>query len=170
MEEIQALEESLRDPDLYFQLVGMIRSLGGASIRDALKRAWYRVFSIKVMASVNWEGKIKKRSLQKQGLKESIVTKAVFDGVRTTSLKSNNFELETETKKIMKGMPEKYRKRCATEKLISNECETDSTLNRPSTSTDISIKTLCNKAQPGWNNLEETSADLSNEFRVSSIN
>ncbi|KZR95945.1 Uncharacterized protein APZ42_009991, partial [Daphnia magna] len=127
MEEIQALEESLRDPDLYFQLVGMIRSLGGASIRDALKRAWYRVFSIKVMASVNWEGKIKKGSLQKQGLKQSIVTKAVFDGVRTTSRKSNNFELETETKKIMKGMPEKYRKRCATEKLISNECETDST-------------------------------------------
>jgi hypothetical protein len=35
----------------------MIRSLGGASIGDALKRAWYRVFSInKVMASVNWEG------------------------------------------------------------------------------------------------------------------
>lgn len=56
----------------------MIRSLGGASIRDALKRAWYRVFSIKVMASVNWEGKIKKGSLQKQGLKQSIVTKAVF--------------------------------------------------------------------------------------------
>ncbi|XP_045023072.1 uncharacterized protein LOC123467060 isoform X2 [Daphnia magna] len=136
MEEIQALEESLRDPDLYFQLVGMIRSLGGASIRDALKRAWYRVFSIKVMASVNWEGKIKKGSLQKQGLKQSIVTKAVFDGVRTTSRKSNNFELETETKKIMKGMPEKYRKRCATEKLISNEYETDSTLNRPGTSAD----------------------------------
>lgn len=136
MEEIQALEESLRDPDLYFQLVGMIRSLGGASIRDALKRAWYRVFSIKVMASVNWEGKIKKGSPQKQGLKQSIVTKAVFDGVRTTSRKSNNFELETETKKIMKEMPEKYRKRCATEKLISNECETDSTLNRPGTSAD----------------------------------
>lgn len=78
MEEIQALEESLRDPDLYFQLVGMIRSLGGASIRDALKRAWYRVFSIKAMASVNWEGNIKKGSPQKQGLKQSIVTKAVM--------------------------------------------------------------------------------------------
>ncbi|KAI9554922.1 hypothetical protein GHT06_020202 [Daphnia sinensis] len=133
-EQLQVLEESLSDPDIYYQLVGMIRSLGGASIRDALKRAWYRVFSIKVMASVNWEGKIKKGSLQKQGLKQSIVTKAVFDGVRTTSRKSNNFELETETKKIMKAMPEKYQKRCAAEKLISNEVEIDGTLCLPGTS------------------------------------
>lgn len=58
----------------------------------------------------------------------------MLDGVRTTSRKSNNFELETETKKIMKAMPEKYRKRCAAEMLILNDWETDSTLNRPGTS------------------------------------
>jgi len=44
----------------------------------------------------------------------------LLDGVRTTSRKSNNFELKTETKKIMKAMPENYRKRCAAEKLILN--------------------------------------------------
>ncbi|EFX65980.1 hypothetical protein DAPPUDRAFT_263878 [Daphnia pulex] len=63
-----------------------------------------------MMASVNWEGNIKKGSMQKQGLKQLIGTKAVFDGVRTTTRISNNFELETETKK-MRAMPEKPRTR-----------------------------------------------------------
>lgn len=54
--------------------------------------------------------------------------------VRPTTRNSNNFESETETKKIMKAMPEKYRKRCVAEKLISNQVETDGTLCLPSTS------------------------------------
>ncbi|KAK4013122.1 hypothetical protein OUZ56_025362 [Daphnia magna] len=73
MEEIQALEESLRDPDLYFQLVGWDDSFLGRSIHLRCLETYL-------------------------GLKQSIVTKAVFDGVRTTSRKSNNFELETKTK------------------------------------------------------------------------
>jgi hypothetical protein len=97
MEQLQVLEESLRDPDIYYQcvshkiyiklwlrLTGFVQLgwddsfLGKSLIRDALKRAWYRVFSIKMMASVNWEGNIKKGSMQKQGLKQLICTKAVF--------------------------------------------------------------------------------------------
>ncbi|KAK4004256.1 hypothetical protein OUZ56_005998 [Daphnia magna] len=89
----------------------MIRNLGGASVRDALKRAWYSIFSIKVMANVNWEGKPKKRSQQKQGLQDSIITAAVF-----AARKPDKFEMENETRKIMRGIPEKYRKNCDSEK------------------------------------------------------
>ncbi len=55
----------------------IIRNLGGGSITSAVKRAWYRVFSIKVMAFVNWKGVATKKH-QKQGLKNSIIAKAVF--------------------------------------------------------------------------------------------
>lgn len=93
MEQLQVLEESLRDPDIYYQLVsnkkyiklclrltGFVQLCSDDSflekslIRDALKRALYRVFSIKVMASTNWEGNV----MQKQDLKQLIGTKAVF--------------------------------------------------------------------------------------------
>ncbi|KAI9558446.1 hypothetical protein GHT06_015232 [Daphnia sinensis] len=50
------------------QRVRMIRSLGGASVSDCLQ----------LMAHVNWEGKPKKGSIQKHGLQNSIITKAVF--------------------------------------------------------------------------------------------
>lgn len=55
----------------------MIRSLGGGSVSGALKRAWCRVFSIKVMAHVNWGGKPNTK-FAKKGLKHSIITKVVF--------------------------------------------------------------------------------------------
>jgi hypothetical protein len=57
--------------------VTIIRNIGGGSIGSAVKRAWCRVFSTKVMAFVNWKGKATKK-YQKQGLKNSIITKAVF--------------------------------------------------------------------------------------------
>ncbi|KAK4030738.1 hypothetical protein OUZ56_024077 [Daphnia magna] len=74
-----------------------------------------------VVASKNWEGKAKQGSLLKRGLKDSIITKAVFEGVRTPSRKPDNFELESITKKILKGMPEKYRNRCAAENAIIDD-------------------------------------------------
>lgn len=40
----------------------------------------------------------------------------IIEGVRLGGRKANDFEFETETKKIMKNMPEKYRKKCAAEK------------------------------------------------------
>ncbi|KZS04727.1 Uncharacterized protein APZ42_032264 [Daphnia magna] len=107
-------------------MVRMIRNLGGASVRDALKRAWYFIFSIKVMANVNWEGKPKKESQQKQGFKDSIITAAVFAGIKTAARKPDKFEMENETRKTMRSMPEKYRKNCDAEK----EDEMD-TGNRP---------------------------------------
>lgn len=57
--------------------MGIIRNLGGGCHSSAVKRAWHRLFSIKVMAFVNWKGVATKKH-QKQGLKGSIITKAVF--------------------------------------------------------------------------------------------
>lgn len=51
--------------------------LGGGSITSANNRAWFRVFSIQVMAFVNWKVVATKKH-QKKGLKDSIITKAVF--------------------------------------------------------------------------------------------
>lgn len=112
----------------------MIRNLGGGSITSAVKRAWNRVFSMKVMASVNWKGRVTKKH-QKKGLKESIITKAVFgtcmfedmvhifatiiiqvflfyfiEAVRNTGgRRAKDYEMEKLTKSLMKGMPEAYR-------------------------------------------------------------
>ncbi|KZS21197.1 Uncharacterized protein APZ42_011924 [Daphnia magna] len=87
----------------------MLRNLGGGSITSAVKRAWYRVFSIKVRALVNWKGMATKK-YQKKGLKESIITKAVFEAVRNTGgRRAKDYEMEKLTKGIMRGMPEKYR-------------------------------------------------------------
>ncbi|KAK4023590.1 hypothetical protein OUZ56_008991 [Daphnia magna] len=66
IEEMEKMEEQLLDQDYYYQLVRINHNLEGASVRDALKRACYSIFSIKVMANVNWEGKPKKGSQQKQ--------------------------------------------------------------------------------------------------------
>ena len=57
--------------------VRIIRDLGGGCHTDAIKRAWYRIFSKKVMAFVNWKGVATKKH-QKKGLIDSIITKAVF--------------------------------------------------------------------------------------------
>ncbi|KAK4030775.1 hypothetical protein OUZ56_024114 [Daphnia magna] len=83
----------------------------------------FDVYTYLVMASMNWEGKAKQGSLLKRDLKDSIIKKAVFEGVRTPSRKPDNFELESITKKILKGMPEKYRNRCAAENAIIDDRE-----------------------------------------------
>ncbi|KAK4028297.1 hypothetical protein OUZ56_017577 [Daphnia magna] len=120
VEEIKELEQQLLEKDNYYQLVlkikvRMIRSLGGTSVSDCLQRAWKSVFAIKVMAHVNWEGKPKKGSILKHGLQHSIITTAVFEGIQTGSRKPNKLEMENDTRKIMKGMPEKYRIKCLAE-------------------------------------------------------
>lgn len=51
--------------------------MGGSSTNDALKRAWSEVFSLKVMAFVNWEGQ-ERNGVKKTALKDSNITKAVF--------------------------------------------------------------------------------------------
>lgn len=89
---------------------------------------------MKVMASVNWKGRVTKKH-QKKGLKESIITKAVFgtcmfedmvhifatiiiqvflfyfiEAVRNTGgRRAKDYEMEKLTKSLMKGMPEAYR-------------------------------------------------------------
>ncbi|EFX76626.1 hypothetical protein DAPPUDRAFT_322236 [Daphnia pulex] len=86
IEDIKALEQTLLDNDKYYQLVTIIRNIGGGSIGKATKK------------------------YQKQGLKNSIITKAVFEAVRNTGgRRAKDYELEKITKKMMKGMPEKYR-------------------------------------------------------------
>jgi hypothetical protein len=114
----------------------MIRSLGGASVSNCLQQALKSVFSIKVMAQAN-EGKTKKESIQKHGLQHSIISTAGFgmhykfdlvqncnykqkwfsflECIQTGSRKPKKFQMENDTRKIMKGMPDKYRSKCLAE-------------------------------------------------------
>ncbi len=111
----------------------MIRNLGGGSITRAVKRAWNRAFSMMVMATVNWKGRVTKKR-KKKGLKESIISKVVFgtcmledmihifptiiiqvflfyfiEAVRKAGgRRAKDYEMEKLTKSLMKGMPEAY--------------------------------------------------------------
>ncbi|EFX80049.1 hypothetical protein DAPPUDRAFT_103861 [Daphnia pulex] len=74
----ETLKQNKTLTNLMDKLVRMIRSLGGASVSNCLQQALKSVFSIKVMAQANWEGKTKKESIQKHGLQHSIISTAGF--------------------------------------------------------------------------------------------
>ncbi|EFX72048.1 hypothetical protein DAPPUDRAFT_326652 [Daphnia pulex] len=75
MEEVKSLEQTLLDYEKYYQLV---------------------------MAFLNWKGVATKKH-QKQGLKNSIITKAVFEAVRNTGgRRAKDYEMQKLTKAVMK--------------------------------------------------------------------
>lgn len=56
----------------------MIRSVGGNSNADSVYRALERIFSLQVLASINWGGKVVSGQPKKHGLVKTKVAEAIL--------------------------------------------------------------------------------------------
>ncbi|KAK4024682.1 hypothetical protein OUZ56_010104 [Daphnia magna] len=87
-------EEQLENDDIFFELVRIVKMIGGLALSDAVKRAWRPVLSLEFRADCNSCGK-KRNGIRKM---HSIMF-PVFYTYAT--------ELEVETKSFFKHSPER---------------------------------------------------------------
>ncbi|EFX85266.1 hypothetical protein DAPPUDRAFT_237773 [Daphnia pulex] len=113
VESFKAFEIKLKDSaDKYSSLVKFIKFLGGNSEGDAVQRSWEKLTTIDCRAQCNFNG-VRRGLNQKHPLKGSVITAALFAGIRANSQFANctDATLEHETIRCFVRAPEAVRRR-----------------------------------------------------------